>query len=199
MDRNALRAAHTEIVLNVLTAGAVDHAGEAVQSFDILKKAHTRCSINRLRTLERCHDIFIGRVIFDDTMSPAGLRGTGKVLCSLRTPVFCLMANQSCCRIDLCIRLLHFLEGLFVQDHIRAESVQQGIQVIIVCLNRCCCQHNNGICIVCKITCNPVSTCIRVANVVSLINDHQVKMNRFFQIKQTFLAAFARKQLLGHQ
>ena len=83
MDRNTLRTTHTKIILNVLTAGAVDHAGEAVQSFDILKKAHTRCSINRLRTLELCHNIFIGRVVLDHTTTPAGLRSTGQMLRSL--------------------------------------------------------------------------------------------------------------------
>ena len=193
MDRNTLRTTHTKIILNVLTAGAVDHAGEAVQSFDILKKAHTRCSINRLRTLELCHNIFIGRVVLDHTTTPAGLRSTGQMLRSLWTPVFCLMPNQSCRRIDFCIWLLHFLECLFVQNHIGAEGVQQGIQILIIRLNRCCGQHNDCIRIVRKIARNLIGACRWMPDVVCLINDYKVKVNRFFQIKQTLLPSLAIK------
>ena len=114
MDRNTLRTAHAEIVLNILTAGAVDHVRKAVQSFHILKDPHTCSTVDRLPALELCHDIFIGRVVFDDAVPPAGLCSTGKVLCSLRTPVFGLMADQLCCCIDLGIRLLHFLECFLI-------------------------------------------------------------------------------------
>ena len=199
MNRNALRAAHTEIVLDVLTAGAVDHSGKAMQTLHILKDSHAGSPVKRLSTLKLFHNLFIGWIILNNAASPAGLRSTGQVFGSFRTPILHLMANQPRCCIDLGVRLLHFLEGLLVQNHIRLQRIQQGIQVIIVGLHRCCGQHHNSIRIIGKITCNLIGTCIRMTDMVRLINDYKVKVNRIFQIKQTLLTTFSVKEFFRHQ
>ena len=43
MDRNTLRTAYTEIILDVLTACTVDHSSKAMQTLHILKDSHTVC------------------------------------------------------------------------------------------------------------------------------------------------------------
>ena len=85
------------------------------------------------------------------------------------------------------IRTGHHIECLLIDYNIRTEHIQQCKQIIIACLQWCCCQHYYSICVITEVFNAFIFKCLfllhaAVTDMMRLIDDNKIKVWSRIQI-----------------
>ena len=79
-------------------------------------------------------------------------------------------------------------EALLIDDEIGAERIQKNKEVVAAELNRCGRQKHNRFRIIAEEFHGLVAECIRVSDVVSLIDNNQIEAGWWIKLQEAFLS-----------
>ena len=174
------RSPDTE-VFDISPSSAVDHGMEGMKVFNPSDHLNTFIA-GDFCFIQEVIDLFEFRIMLDDIPAPGCTQYIGNFRLSGILPSFLLISDDPQKVIDVDIGLGHGVEGVLVEDHIRTQEVQKGIEVIIAVLKGCRCQENDGIRISAEDFHAPVCPGIGIADIMGFINDDQVKMRDRIQV-----------------
>ena len=84
--------------------------------------------------------------------------------------------------VDISVRFGHPQEGIFVNNYIWPQKIQQRIKIIVAVLQRCCRQKNNCVRVPAEQFHALIGPGIGVSDRMCLIDNDKVKMRRWVQI-----------------
>ena len=188
---------HTEI-LNILSAGAVYHAGKAVKTFNVRNQLHPLLARD-CRLSQHLPDRLVPGVIPDNVAAPLCIAGIFQCQESLPLPA---VLGQPCDMsgfVDVWVGPTHELKCSRIGHYIRPQQIQKRIKVVVPCLHRRGCEQHHSICVAAEKFHARIGKGAAIPDVVRLIHDDQVELRRRVKVKKTiiFLSVLGRHPVQG--
>ena len=122
---HSLRSSDTE-VLDIFPSGAVNHCMEGMQALDISDDLDALIP-GDLCPVQEIKDFFKIRTMLNDIPAPGRTKNIGDFSLASLLPALFLITDNPQQVIYIGIRLRHCFKGIFIDDHIRPQKIQQGI------------------------------------------------------------------------
>ena len=167
---------------NIATSRAIDDPREGVQVLNVGNEPDSVIGWNHV-CLRQAPDTYKIRVVTEDRLSPGRCRGLIERAGHSRRPLGDLSSHFTSGSVDKRIGGRHIPKGLVIPNQIRTQHVQQDEQVMVVKLNWSCGQKHGSLRVVTEESNRLMSIGIRVPDVVSFVDDHEVELWRWLQVQ----------------
>ena len=185
LDRQRFRPAGRKFP-DIPATRSVDHRAEGIE---LLQRADDADAADVVDTL-------LGQAIVDvlergrfskKQAAPLGLCGTVQGCAGFDRPLIVSRAAMTHGRVDEPVGRSHLLEARTVDDEIWPQNVQQGEEILASELHRSGGEKDRGLGVVAEIAYRLVEIGVRVADVVRLVDDHEIEPGRWIEGEQPFV------------
>ena len=182
-DRQRLRPPGCELP-DVPAARPVDHGAKGIELLQRTDEADSVCIVDPIFR-QTIVGVLKRRRLPQEQAAPFGLCSLPQASAGFGLPAIPAPAAMAHGRVNEPVGCGHLLEARPVDDEIRAEHVQQGKQILATELHRCGGEKDSGLGVVAEIAHRLVEVGVRVADMVRLVDDHEIEPGGRIQGKQS--------------